>query len=618
MVKVLSSSGRAAKQMFIRKLFIIIIALLLLAAGFMFLRSFGMLKLVKNTNSQEELHEATTLEIPANTDFEKYLIVSDKEEINSVKTKEQLVAVFNYMKKDYQAASVDQQVQNLSDFDCIFLTFERLDFLTNLSDYIEYVNKGGNLVFLIRPVVDKSFESISSLLGIEKYEKNAITTKGIKVLSDIVMGANGFEYETEDIINSSLDLELVSGDEPLLKSYTDVPLLWEKNYGKGRFIVLNGTFLNVKNNRGVLAGIIGLGKENLIYPIINVKMIHIDDFPAPIPAGTNEKIYEEFSRDITQFYKEVWWTEMIKISKKFDIKYSSFVIESYNNNTEPPFLRGDPKDKQNLLVFGKELLGIGGEIGLHGYNHQSLAMQGFIKQDLGYIPWKSENDMAESIKELVRFMESVFSEYSLKAYVPPSNILSPEGRKAVIGANPDLKIISSVYSQNKEGDAYVQEFSIADDGIIEFPRISAGYEKSDETMWIIYNGINLYGLFAHFIHPDDVLDPERNNGKSWTRLSKEFNLMIEEVNQSYGWLRSFTISSASQELVKYLECMPQVEYKNNIITIYTDNFRPDIYCIIRTKSKITESEKCDYLKISDDAYLLALKDATCSLKLEVK
>ena len=225
--------------MFIRKISIIIIALILLAGGLMLLRSFGMLKLVKNTNSQEELIEAISPEIPVNTDFEKYLIVSDKEEINSVNTKEQLVAVFNYMKKDYQAVSVDHQVQNLSDFDCIFLTLERLDFLTNLSGYIDYVNRGGDLVFLIRPVVDKSFESISSLLGIEKYEKNVITTKGIKVLSDVIMGANGFEYGTEDIINSSLDLELMSDDEPLLKSYTDVPLLWERNYGKGCFIVLN-------------------------------------------------------------------------------------------------------------------------------------------------------------------------------------------------------------------------------------------------------------------------------------------------------------------------------------------------------------------------------------------
>ena len=616
--------------MFIRKISIIIIALLLLAAGFMLLRSFGMLKLVKNTNLQEELPAAISPEIPVNTDFEKYLIVSNTQEPNSLKTENQLKAVLNYMKKDYQAIRIDQQMQNLSNFDCIFLTFERLDFLKNLGEYVDYVNAGGDLVFLTRLVPDKSFENISSLLGIKKYSKKVITTRDItvKVLSNIIIGANGFEYKTKTINNSSIDnepmnnssvdLELISDIKPLLKAYTDLPLLWENGYGKGRFIVFNGTFFNVKDNRGVLVGIISLGKENLIYPVINVKMIHIDDFPAPIPAGRDEKIYEEFNRDIPQFYKEVWWPDMIKISKNLDIKYSSFAVESYNDNIEPPLPQAESIDVQNLLVFGKELLGIGGELGLHGYNHQPLVMKGFIKQDLGYTPWKSENDMVESIKELERFTNNVFSQYSFKAYVPPSNILSPEGRKAIIEANPDLKVISSIYLPSKEGDAYAQEFSIADDGIIEFPRISSGYQNKSETMWQIYNGINLYGLFAHFIHPDDVLDPYRSDGKSWTQLSKEFTSMVEELNQNYGWLRSFTISSASQELVKYLECKPQIEYKNDTITIYTENFRPDIYCIMRTKSKIIESEKCDYLKISDDAYLLTLKDAICNLKLEVK
>ncbi len=68
----------------------------------------------------------------------------------------------------------------------------------------------------------------------------------------------------------------------------------------------------------------------------------------------------------------------------------------------------------------------------------------------------------------------------------------------------------------KKGIIYDQEFEVADDGIIEFPRLSAGYSKNDESLWNIYNGLNMYGLFAHFIHPDDVLDPERNEGKSWT------------------------------------------------------------------------------------------------------
>jgi hypothetical protein len=181
-----------------------------------------------------------------------------------------------------------------------------------------------------------------------------------------------------------------------------------------------------------------------------------------------------------------------------------------------------------------------------------------------------------------------------------------------------LKIISSIYLPNKQGDAYVQELSIASDGIIEFPRISAGYEKKDETMWSIYNGVNLYGIVTHFVHPDDVINPDRNGGKNWEQLSKEFDSMVGEVNRKYGWLRSFTISSASQELVKYLECKPRIEYRDDTITIYTENFRPDIYCIMRTKNKIIESEKCDYLKISEDAYLLTLKDAICNLKLGVK
>ena len=115
------------------------------------------------------------------------------------------MAVLDYMKKDYQAMTIDQQVQNLSGFDCIFLTFERLDLLKNLSDYIDYVNTGGNLVFLTRPVTDKSFERISSLLGIQKYTENVINTRGIKVLSDVMMGANGFKSKTETIVNSSIN-----------------------------------------------------------------------------------------------------------------------------------------------------------------------------------------------------------------------------------------------------------------------------------------------------------------------------------------------------------------------------------------------------------------------------
>jgi len=478
---------------------------------------------------------------------------------------------------------------------------------------MDYVYSGGRVALLTRPVIDKTFESISELLGIKKYQPGVYDTDGIEVLSDILIGVKNFKTGSEIIRNSALKVEVDDGSIIHLKSYDGNPMLWTRDYGSGRFVVFNGTILNAKNNRGVIASVMRLSKDNFIYPVINVKMIHIDDFPAPIPEGKDEKIFEEFSRDVPAFYREVWWSDMIKLAKKYDLKYTGFIIETYNSLTEPPFKKGDSKNLRNLLLYGREILGLGGELGLHGYNHQSLAPEGFIKQDLGYKPWSSRDNMILSIQELIQFIRSIFAHYELRAYVPPSNILSPEGRESVVKASPDLKVIASVYLSNTEGDVYSQEFEVAEDKIVEFPRLSAGYEKDAIKMWQIYNGINLYGIFAHFIHPDDVLDPKRNNGKSWTALEKEFDSILGEVNSKYGWLRSFTISPAAQELIKYLECNPRVEYSGDAINIYTENYREDIYCIFITNKGIAESENCEYEKISEDAYLLTLKSEKCSL-----
>ena len=418
--------------MFTKKIIFIIIALLLLAGGFQTLRSFGVFRLVKNINSQKELTSAQSPVLPSGTDFEKYLIVSDNSETNSVETRNQLKAVLTYMQKDFIEKNSKEAAGDLTGYDSVFFTFERLDFVPDLNRYIDYAGSGGSLVFLTRPVADNSFESIKTLLGIKENAKQAINARGIKMLSDVLIRAAGFKTDSDIILNSSMDLKLDSDIKPLISSYADLPLLWEKNYGKGRFVVFNGTILNVKNNRGLIAGIIGVAKDNLIYPVVNVKMIHIDDFPSPVPSGKNDAIYEEFSRNISQFYREVWWPEMVKIAKKFDIKYSGFVVESYNNVSEPPFPAAKSEDIKNLFLYGKELFGIGGEIGIHGYNHQSLAPEGYIVQNLGYLPWKSEHDMFLSLRELSEFIKGVFSNYSLRAYVPPSNILSPEGRKAVL------------------------------------------------------------------------------------------------------------------------------------------------------------------------------------------
>lgn len=604
--------------MFIRKIVVILIILIVAAVAFQVVRSYFMTRLIKNTNQYESLLEPVSAEIPKGIRFEKYLIISDSQEENSIKTTEQLEKVLDYMKKEYKTIDVSDGINEKLDFDCIFFVFERLDKLANLDYFLNYVKEGKSLVFLIRPVLDKSFESISSLLGITEFNGIKNDNRGIRMLTDIVIGAEGFVSDTGIINNSSINLKLDRSAEIYISSYENIPLLWKTAYGRGSFVVFNGTMLNGKSNRGLTAAVISLGKENFIYPIANIKMLHIDDFPALIPQGTDEKIYEEFSRDIPQFYREVWWSDMVMISKKYDLKYSSFVIEAYNNNTTPPFTKASSTVIQNLLIYGKELLNIGGEIGLHGYNHQSLVPEGYIKQDLGYVPWDNEENMSESIKTLIGFIKDAFPYYELRAYVPPSNILSKEGRNAVIEANPELKIIASVYLPNIEGDAYDQEFELTSDGILEFPRFSYGYIITDGIMWKVYNGINMHGIFSHFVHPDDILDPERSEGKSWSELTKEFESILGEVNDKYGWLRSYTISSGGQELIKYLQVTPYISYSDNRINIYCENFRADAYFIMRTDNEIIDAQNCEFSRIGKNTYLLALRDSQCSISLKEK
>ena len=76
------------------------------------------------------------------------------------------------------------------------------------------------------------------------------------------------------------------------------------------------------------------------------------------------------------------------------------------------------------------LLDQGGEIGFHGYNHMPLCLLGFDYGDgyESYRLWHSYEDMLASIQELKTFCEELFPKEKFQVYVPPSNILSEEGR----------------------------------------------------------------------------------------------------------------------------------------------------------------------------------------------
>jgi hypothetical protein len=360
--------------------------------------------------------------------------------------------------------------------------------------------------------------------------------------------------------------------------------------------------------------------DDFIYPVMNIKLSFLDDFPSPIlSGGDNTRIKKDYGRNNAHFYRDIWWPDIVKAAYKYDVKYTGVVIKNYNNSVVRPLSEQGSLPKSYFIDYARELLKMNGELGIHGFNHQPLAQSGFIKSDYGYKPWKNAQDMVQAITNVSRYVHEIFPNYKLSSYVPPSNILSPEGRSALIKAMPDLKSICSVYLPSDEanpGDQYIQEYEAAKDGIVELPRMTTGYFDTENFNWVMLNGITSIGVFSHFIHPDDILDRERNKGMGWDEMSYEYASLLKGIKDNFGWLRSMTASEGAEEVEKYSNCKIYIEHKDNLINCYCNDFIKDMYFILRSDKKIVSHNGCDLNLIDEAVYLVCAHKASFSIELE--
>lgn len=588
-----------------KKNIVIVLAIVaILALIIEFFRVDFVTKLSKNDNTTLiDYKQIQTAKGPNHESVDKYLIIYDNQE-DFLGVKENFEKVLDYVRITHDAVEVGEVNSINNKYATVILIMEDLDKLRIVDELMKYVFEGGNLFVAFRLGPTSNFNSIYRKLGINEFGVFKTAT-GIRLLNNVLIRGAGIEFKEDNfLVNSSMSLQIAKECEEYAESIDGIKLLWKKSHGQGNIIYYNGSTLGDKLNRGLILGSISLLEEDFIYPIINSKINFIDDFPAPVPAGSDPDITEEFGRTIPRFYKDIWWPNMLEMGPRYDVKYSGVIIGTYSDETqkvEPGSIDLDIKD---LNYFGRELISHGGEIGIHGYNHQPLTTQQLVDQDLGYKPWKDISTMVEAINEVTTLAQNGFPNYTFQVYVPPSNILYPEGRKAILAAETDIRIISSLYSKAEKIDFYEQEFEIADDGVIEFPRFTSGYEYSDFSVWMTLNGITMHGLFSHFVHPDDILDSNRTNGKGWTQLLKEFDKFQKLVFDNYSWLRAMTASEGANEMIKYRIMIPRYEKKEEYIKVTAENFIDQSNFILRSQRPIESVENATIKEIDENVYLV--------------
>lgn len=557
----------------------------------------GVLVVLDSVDASYTVADARLSDVPASVLSEKKrrseaepvsLLITDSTQPSVDNNLTHMQDVLNLMRIGYQTCDVSQNsLPDLSGFRTIVIAMYDLEPIGScLSVLTDWVELGGRLMFQTALENSPSFMSIAPYLGIQDAILGYRHVTGFTLGDGFMIGSqNDFTYHWEEeaegdnhgllIMDATLSQDVQvyawSADEE------KTPIIWSRSHGDGRFVVMNHDYFT-KTSRGMTCAAYTLLEDTCVYPVINASTFFIDDFPSPVPFGTSEYIQRDYNTTIADFYTSIWWPDMLKLGNTYGIKYTGLLIEDYTDHVTGNFPAQASTERFNH--FGASLLNHGGEIGLHGYNHQPLAFTGFaFDEGIHYNTWFEESDMKRAFDEMIRFTGELYPDVSPTIYVPPSNILSPEGRAFLVKNYPQVKLISGLYAEDPF--IYCQEFEVSEDGIIEFPRLTSGSVLDEFNYFSQLNAMNMYFVTSHFIHPDDALDTLRGAELGWKQLYENTNAFFDWIYSSAKGIRNMTASDGGRAIARYDSLSVERTETEDAISLRFGGFWDEAYLIMR-------------------------------------
>lgn len=547
------------------------------------------------------------------------LVITDSDQAGVEDVKEQFDQILLDMKIAHRDVDIATDgadaIPSLTSFDRVIVLMPSLDGLgTHLTDLMSWVSVGGSLMLGMTLDNSNCLQAIASKLGIESAGYDYAKAESIVPSEDFMLGG-GERYEFSDPFDSSLSVSLRETAHVWAKTGdAGTPLIWSNDCGSGHTVVCNiGIYDKVM--RGFYASALSLLGEATAYPVINSAVFYLDDFPSPVPSGDGTYIKRDYGLSVADFYVKVWWPDLQKLAQKYGIRYTGVMIENYEdavNQTEP----ARQADTTQFRYFGGMLLQMGGELGFHGYNHQPLALW---DTDYGtlydYKTWKNKETLVASLNELIAFQDEVLPNAHGSVYVPPSNFLSARARQLIGTDVPRIKTIASTYFEDGTDLPYVQEFGVASDGIVEQPRIVSGGMVDDSYMRLAaVSELNMHYVSTHFMHPDDLLDPDRGAKEGWEVYKGGLTDYLDWLTKSAPDLRRQTGSDCSGAIQRFSSVTVSVDTSADAWTLSLGNFHDEAWLMFRTNNgepgAVTGGE---ITHLTGDLYLVKATDKTVTI-----
>ena len=508
----------------------------------------------------------------------------------------------------------DGEIPALKQYQTMVIAMPNLDSLgEHVLQIMQWVKKGGGVMFAMTPEKTGYLDVIGPQIGIESSTYEYVATEGITPSEDFMLG--GQTYTFSDPFKSSLSVALNDRAQvEAVSSNGRTPLVWRNAVESGTAVMCNiGIYSKVF--RGFYASAFSLLGSAMAYPVINSAAFYLDDFPSPVPSGNGKYIKRDYNMSISEFYSHVWWPDLVRLAERYGIRFTGVMIENYGDDTKDDPVR--QTDNTQFEYYGGLLLRQNGEIGYHGYNHQPLVLPNTdYGKEYAYVQWPNRKAIVDSLNELIAFQKDVLPAATSSVYVPPSNILSQEGRKIIGEDVSQIRAIASTYMPSDSSLTYVQEFGVAADVVVEAPRIVSGGMVGDMYMRLAaVSELNMHYVSTHFMHPDDLLDEDRGAKEGWKKYYQGLENYLDWLESSAPSIRMRTGTECAAAIQRFSGLTVSMETSDDSWDLKLGNLTDQGWLMFRANNGTPGRVRGGSLtKLTGNLYLLKATNATVHIE----
>ena len=507
------------------------------------------------------------------------------------------------------------EIPTLKQYQTMVIAMPNLDPLgEHVLQIMQWVKKGGGVMFAMTPEKTGYLDVIGPQIGIESSTYEYVATEGITPSKDFMLGG-GQTYTFSDPFKSSLSVALNDRAQvEAVSSNGRTPLVWRSSVESGTAVMCN-IGIYVKMVRGFYASAFSLLSSAMAYPVINSAAFYLDDFPSPVPSGNGKYIKRDYNMSISEFYSQVWWPDLVRLAERYGIRFTGVMIENYGDDTKDDPVR--QTDNTQFEYYGGLLLRQNGEIGYHGYNHQPLVLPNTdYGNEYTYVQWPNRKAIVDSLNELIAFQKTVLPAATSSVYVPPSNILSSEGRQIIGEDVPQIRAIASMAFPPDSSLEYVQEFGVAADGVVEAPRIVSGSMVNNSYMRLAaVSELNMHYVSTHFMHPDDLLDEDRGAKEGWETYRKGLEDYLDWLEQSAPSIRMQTGTECAAAVQRFSGLTVSMATSDDSWDLHLGNLIDQGWLMFRANNGTPGRVRGGSLtKLTGNLYLLKATSATVHIE----